>query len=271
MVLIPAGAAAPGTSTTRYSEKLEFNQRYLSCVHRIIIYKYRYIVLFLVESLSFIFSLTIYLGPKVLDIREDYHVHSSYNDHSSPDLTVKNALDKAAQVGLKTLAFTEHVRRSSSWVPSYVQEINDLSQNSTIKIITGFEAKILSDGSIDCLEDYSKRYMIIASFHTAYKDKRIWTNALIRAIENPHVDIIGHLAPEPVFSINPREIEFFASKIAENEKIVEINAKYHRPPIEWILIFKDKGVKFQLGSDAHSVSEIGQFEKISHLISLVKE
>ena len=57
MVLIPAGAAAPGTSTTRYSEKLEFNQRYLSSVHRIIIYKYRYIVLFLVESLSFIFFL----------------------------------------------------------------------------------------------------------------------------------------------------------------------------------------------------------------------
>src|SRR5687768_5694021 len=109
MVLIPAGGAAPGTSTTRYSEKLEFNQRYLLCVYRIIIYKYRYIVLFLVHSLSFI--LTIYLGPKVLDIREDYHVHSSYNDHSSPDLTVKNALEKAAQIGMKTLAFTEHVRR----------------------------------------------------------------------------------------------------------------------------------------------------------------
>lgn len=207
----------------------------------------------------------------MLDIREDFHVHSSYNDHSSPDLTVKNALEKAVQIGMKTVAFTEHVRKSSAWVPSYVQEINDLSQNSTIKIITGFEAKILYDGSIDCLEEYSKRYMIIASFHTAYTDKRIWTNALTKAIENPHVDIIGHLAPEPAFSIDTQEIEFFASKIAENDKIVEINAKYHRPPVNWILIFKDRGVKFQLGSDAHSVSEIGQFEKISDLISLVKE
>ena len=33
----------------------------------------------------------------MLDIREDFHVHSSYNDHSSPDLTVKNALEKAAR------------------------------------------------------------------------------------------------------------------------------------------------------------------------------
>jgi histidinol phosphatase-like PHP family hydrolase len=207
----------------------------------------------------------------VLDIREDYHVHSSYNDHSSPDLTVKNALEKAAQIGMKTLAFTEHVRRSSSWVPAYIEEINELSQNSKIKIITGFEAKILYDGSIDCLEKYSKRYMIIASFHTVYTDKRIWTNALTKAIENPQVDIIGHLAPEEAFSIDAQEIEFFASKIAENEKIVEINAKYHRPPVNWILVFKDRGVKFQLGSDAHSVSEIGRYEKISDLISLVKE
>jgi histidinol phosphatase-like PHP family hydrolase len=207
----------------------------------------------------------------VLDIREDFHVHSSYNDHSSPDLTVKNALEKAAEIGMKTVAFTEHVRKSSAWVPSYVQEINDLSQNSTMKIITGFEAKILYDGSIDCLEEYSKRYMIIASFHTAYTDKRIWTNALTKAIENPDVDIIGHLAPEPAFSIDTQEIEFFASKIAENDKIVEINAKYHRPPVNWILIFKNRGVKFQLGSDAHSISEIGRFEKISDLISLVKK
>ena len=68
----------------------------------------------------------------MLDIREDFHVHSSYNDHSSPDLTVKNALEKAAQIGMKTVAFTEHVRKSSAWVPSYVQEINDLKDHNWI-------------------------------------------------------------------------------------------------------------------------------------------
>ncbi|HYZ65991.1 MAG TPA: PHP domain-containing protein, partial [Nitrososphaeraceae archaeon] len=91
-----------------------------------------------------------------LDILEDYHVHSSYNDHSASDLTVKNALDRAAEVGLKTLAFTEHVRRSSSWVPQYIQEIKNLRESSMTNVIIGFEAKILSDGSIDCLEEYSE-------------------------------------------------------------------------------------------------------------------
>jgi putative hydrolase len=204
----------------------------------------------------------------VLDPKEDYHVHSSYNDHSSPDLTVRNALETAEKLGLRTLAFTEHVRRSSTWLPQYIQEIRSYSLRSKVKVITGFEAKILPDGSIDCLEDYSRTYMVIASFHTPYFDKKIWINALANAIENPDVNIIGHLAPEATFTLDRYEIESIASKIVENGKIVEINAKYHRPPRDWILIFKDRGVNFQLGSDAHSLSEIGQFGEIRDLISL---
>ena len=204
-----------------------------------------------------------------LDILEDYHVHSSYNDHSALDLTVKNALDRAAEVGLKTLAFTEHVRRSSTWVSQYIQEIKNLRESSTTNVIIGFEAKILSDGSIDCLEEYSEAYFIIASFHSVYSDKKKWMDALIKAIENPHVNVIGHLAPEPTFHIDGGEIDFIASRIVLHEKIVEINAKYHRPPRDWILSFREKGVRFHLGSDAHSVSEIGRFEKVSDLIHLL--
>jgi putative hydrolase len=205
----------------------------------------------------------------MLDILEDYHVHSNFNDHSALDLTVKNALDRAAEIGLKTLAFTEHVRRSSSWVPQYIQEIQNLRESSKINVIIGFEAKILPDGSIDCLEEYSRTHLTIASFHNSYSDKKKWMNALIKAIENPYVNIIGHLAPEPSFELDGREIDFIASRIVHHEKIVEINAKYHRPPKDWILAFRNKGVRFHLGSDAHSVSEIGRFEKVSDLIHLL--
>ena len=170
---------------------------------------------------------------------------------------------------MKTLAFTEHVRRSSDWVPRYIQEITAIRKGSKTDVIIGFEAKILSDGSIDCLEKYSETYLTIASFHNVYSDKKIWINALIKAIENPHVNVIGHLAPELTFNVDGGEIDFIASTIVEYDKTVEINAKYHRPPKEWILSFKDQGVRFHLGSDAHSVSEIGEFEKISDLIALV--
>jgi len=180
-------------------------------------------------------------------------------------------LIRAEEIGLQTLAFTEHVRRTSDWIPRYLREIESYknNNNSSLRIIPGFEAKILLDGSINCPEQYSENYFLIASFHNIYGSKQVWINALKRAIENPDVNVIGHLAPEATFTLGNSEVDALASLIVKNKKIVELNAKYYRPPPEWILIFKKKGVKFHLGSDAHSLQQIGQFEKISDLISLV--
>ena len=59
----------------------------------------------------------------MVNIKEDFHVHTSYNDHSSPNLNIASAVEYADSIGLKTLAFTEHVRKESNWVDSYVNEI----------------------------------------------------------------------------------------------------------------------------------------------------
>ena len=60
--------------------------------------------------------------------------------------------------------------------------------------------------------------------------------------------------------------------IFSNHKIIEVNAKYHRPPAQkWLLKFKEQNVRFHLGSDAHSLQEIGNFFKISDLIALVHD
>ncbi|MFY9796212.1 MAG: PHP domain-containing protein [Candidatus Nitrosopolaris sp.] len=204
-----------------------------------------------------------------MNLREDYHIHSNYNDHSSSDLTIANVVRRAEELNLQTIAFTEHVRKTSRWLPEYLREIESLSKDSPVRIIPGFEAKILADGSINCSEEYSKDYFLIASFHTLYNDKNVWLNALTNAIKNPNVDVIGHIAPEPTFRMELWEVQDLASLIVKNKKIIEINAKYHRPPREWIVLFMRMGVKFHLGSDAHRLEEIGQFAKISDLVSLV--
>jgi histidinol phosphatase-like PHP family hydrolase len=212
-----------------------------------------------------------------LNIKEDYHVHCNYNDHSSPDLTIRNVLRRAKEINLEALAITEHVRKTSDWIPKYLKEIDLQIKNypenhdSDLRVISGFEAKILANGSVNCPEEYSKNYFLIASFHNIFGNKEIWINALKKAIENPDVDVIGHIAPEPTFTLETYEIEELASIIVENKKIVEINAKYRRPPPAWILTFSRRGVKFHLGSDAHSLQQIGQFEKITDLISLVDD
>jgi putative hydrolase len=204
-----------------------------------------------------------------MNLKEDYHVHSNYNDHSAADLTIQNVVRHAENIGLRILAFTEHVRKigSSNWIPRYLKEIE--SCKSSIEIIPGFEGKILPDGSIDCPKECSKDYFLIASFHSRFKDKRTWLDALSIAIQDPYVDVLGHLAPEETFTVDRDEIEELASLIVANKKIIELNAKYHRPPKDWIQIFKKRGVFFHLGSDAHSLAEVGHFESISDLINIV--
>ena len=203
-----------------------------------------------------------------MNLKEDYHIHTNYNDHSPSNLTVKNVVMEAERKGLEIIAITEHVRETSKWIPSYLIDISNDIQQTNVKVIPGFEAKILSDGNIDCREEIARDYFIIASFHTKYHDKAIWINALTKAIENKYVNVIGHLSPESSFQIDSKEIEEFAELLIKHGKIVEINAKYQMPPESWIKIFIKRGVKFHLGSDAHSLNEIGNYESIIKLIKL---
>ena len=189
-------------------------------------------------------------------------------------MTIKNVISRAEKIGLTTIALTEHVRRTSDWVPRYVEEVIEetaAASSNKLEVILGFEAKILKDGCIDCCEEYSRDHFIVASFHTIFGDKRIWIEALKSAIQNPHVDVIGHLAPEATFDLTDQELSELASLIFSNHKIIEINAKYHRPSIRWLLKFKEHHVKFHLGSDAHSLEEIGNFSRISDLVGIVQD
>ena len=59
--------------------------------------------------------------------------------------------------------------------------------------------------------------------------------------------------------------------LKEHGKIVELNAKYNRPPIDWVLKFKEFNVDFHLGSDAHSLNEIGEFSRVLKLVQVVDD
>ena len=206
----------------------------------------------------------------MLNLKEDLHIHCNYNDHSSKDLTIPNIITKAEDLDLERIAITEHVRKSSEWTKKYIDELNYHIPRTKIQILKGFEAKILVNGEIDCPPEFLNReYFIVASFHTKYS-KEQWCEALIKAIENPDVNVIGHLAPEIGFKVNDDEIRNLAELVVANKKKIEINSKYIRPPKEFLKIFKEYGVEFHLGSDAHSINEIGNFTRIKDLINLIE-
>jgi putative hydrolase len=207
----------------------------------------------------------------ILNVKEDLHIHCNYNDHSSKDLTIPNIIAKSESLGLERIAITEHVRKNSEWTKDYINEINHYIPKTRLKILKGFEAKILVDGDIDCPSEFlNKDYFIIASFHTKY-NKEVWYEGLIKAIRNPNVDVIGHLAPEIDFSIDESELKNIGDLIVANGKKIEINSKYIRPPKEFLKIFKKCGVKFHLGSDAHAIKDIGNFSRIKDLINVIEK
>ena len=207
----------------------------------------------------------------MLNQKEDYHIHCNYNDHSSKDLTIDNVVKRANELQLQKIAFTEHVRASSDWTEGYLEELKRHDNKTTVKILKGFEAKILPDGNIDCPLNYlNNDYFIIASFHTKYQDKEKWYSALIKAVRNENVNVIGHLAPDPGISLEKKEIDNLAEEMISNNKIVEINAKYKRPPLEFIKSFKEQGIRFHLGSDAHTLSEIANYNGIKNLINFIE-
>jgi histidinol phosphatase-like PHP family hydrolase len=205
----------------------------------------------------------------LLDLKKDHHVHSNYNDHSPQELSIEKVTRYAEKIELSTLAFTEHVRKTSDWIPRYLEEIDKIVASGTkITIISGFEAKILKDGTVDFPTEYEGHFLI-ASFHTRYNNKEDWLSALKSVIELPYVNVIGHLAPEESFDLTDDELVELSQLLKLNYKVVEINAKYRRPPMEWLRIFKDNNVNFHLGSDAHNLIEVGNFNSINNLIEYV--
>ncbi|HXV87704.1 MAG TPA: PHP domain-containing protein [Nitrososphaeraceae archaeon] len=205
----------------------------------------------------------------MLDLKKDYHVHSNYNDHSPQELSIEKVTRYAEKIGLSTLAFTEHVRKTSDWISRYLEEIDKIVSSGTkTTIISGFEAKILKDGTVDFPTEYEDHFLI-ASFHTRYNNKEDWLSALKSVIALPYVNVIGHLAPEESFDLTDDELVELSQLLKLNYKIVEINAKYRRPPMEWLRIFKDNKVNFHLGSDAHNLTEVGNFNSINNLIEYV--
>lgn len=205
----------------------------------------------------------------MLDLKKDYHVHSNYNDHSPQELSIEKVTRYAEKIDLSTLAFTEHVRKTSDWIPRYLEEIDRIVSSGTkLTIISGFEAKILKDGTVDFPTEYEGHFLI-ASFHTRYNNKEDWLSALKSVIALPYVNVIGHLAPEESFDLTDDELVELSQLLKLNYKIVEINAKYRRPPMEWLRIFKDNKVNFHLGSDAHNLTEVGNFNSINNLIEYV--
>lgn len=207
----------------------------------------------------------------------DLHMHSNYSDGKN---TPEEMIEAAIEIGYKTVAMTDHVWKTSSWVPAYAAHLETLKKNyeNEIKLYSGIEAKVVSlEGDIDADPSFDTYVdLILGSFHRipnreGYFSKadaerlqkqeiiENWLIAFYRMLENPRVDIIAHpLSELKAFGVRDQDLpmEEICDRIAGSNKIMEFNVRYNKMDEQVIMQTRERGVHFLVSSDSHSVKDL---------------
>lgn len=137
--------------------------------------------------------------------------------------------------------------------------------NSKLKdftILAGMEVDILEDGSLDIEDSVLKELDVtVCSVHSKFNlPKKIQTERIIRAMDSPYFNILGHLTGGLINIRKPYEVNlekiFMAAK--ERNCFIEINSKPARLDINdvYAKMAKEIGLKFAISSDAHNIKQL---------------
>ena len=201
------------------------------------------------------------------DYRGDLHAHTLYSDGSH---SIKDMALAAKAKGYEYIAITDHsesLKVASGLTVDEVYEqwaeIDQLNQEDLgIQILKGAEVDILADGTLDYPDDLLKQMdLVIASVHTRFRqDEETMTRRIIKAMENPYVNIIAHPTGRLLLRRDAYEVDvdqlFKAAQ--ETGTILELNANTHRLDLNDRLLKKAKeeyGLKFTINTDAHSAGD----------------
>ncbi len=196
------------------------------------------------------------------DLKGDLHTHTRWSDGTDS----AEEMAKAARArGDEYIAITDHSQSLKFVGGVTIEELRDhatavkkIADKVGMAILIGSECDILPDGTLDYPDDVLETLdVVIASVHTRLRMSRDeMTRRLVRAIENPHVDIIGHptgrlLGRREAYELDLERIMDAARRTAT---ALEINASPERLDLRDFdaHLAKERGVKLVINTDAHS-------------------
>jgi len=205
------------------------------------------------------------------DLRGDLHSHSTYTDGRA---SIEEMARRACDLGLEYLAITDHSRRvamAHGLTPARLREQRTeidrvAGQLKGITLLRGIEVDILDDGSLDLPDDaLAELDWVVVSLHYNLRDSRAaTTRRLIKAIKNPHVDVIGHPSGRLLGHREPAAIDLAeVLRVAHEEGCaMEVNSQPDRLDLTdtGCMAAKRAGVKLAISSDSHSVREFNMLE-----------
>ena len=197
------------------------------------------------------------------DLRGDLHSHTTATDGKADVETMATA---ARDAGLEYLAITDHSQalamangldeRRALAHATHIREVN--SRLEGITLLAGIECDIRADGTLDLADDcLAELDLVVASVHSAFgQGAQQMTDRLLRAIESPFVDIVGHptgrlLLRRDPYAVNLEQVLDAAARCGV---AMEINSQIHRLDLSdsHARLARDRGVKLVISTDAHA-------------------
>jgi DNA polymerase (family 10) len=199
---------------------------------------------------------------EVADLRGDLHMHTTETDGKDDLVTMAEA---AGAAGLEYIAITEHSQSlamanglDERRALEHAVRIRQLDGHAGVRLLAGIECDIKADGSLDLADDcLAALDLVVASVHSAFnQDRRQMTERLLRAIENPYVDVIGHPTGRRMLKREPYDVDMEAIVAAAGRQGValEINCQAARLDLNDVnaKLAHDRGTTLVISSDAHS-------------------
>ena len=201
------------------------------------------------------------------DIRGDLHTHTTLSDG-------RNTLEEMAQAaqarGYSYMAITDHSAShgfgdnvTAERLRERIEEIREWNAAKRgLRLLAGSEVNIGLDGSLDYPEDLLVELdWVIASVHTSFSiSEERMTTRIIAAIENPHVDCIGHLTGRLIGRREPYAVDVGAvvTAAAKAGTMLEINGNPNRRDLreENAKLAAEAGVMIVLNTDAHGIETL---------------
>ncbi|RKD95195.1 DNA polymerase/3'-5' exonuclease PolX [Halopiger aswanensis] len=202
------------------------------------------------------------------DIRGDLHSHTEWSDGNN---TIEEMVAGAESMGYDYYAVADHAEGpgivggmglSDTEILEQVEQIREVDAASDIEVFAGIEANVDAEGEIDLSDEVIDALdVIVASTHSALdQDAETATERLVRAIENPAIDVLGHPSGR---LLNERSgLDFDATALgraaAEHDTALEVNSNPRRLDL-WgsaVQAAIEEGAPIAINTDAHQPSTL---------------
>jgi DNA polymerase (family 10) len=201
------------------------------------------------------------------DLRGDLHMHTTVTDGRDDLETMAAAAQRA---GYEYIAITDHSKalamangldetRALAHA-AHVRSLNGRFEGLTL--LAGIECDILADGQLDLADDcLAQLDIVVASIHSHFnQDEAQMTDRILRALECPWVDVLGHPTGRRLLRREPARMDMNAvmSAAAAKGVALEINSQVDRLDLNDAnaRMARDRGVMLVVSTDAHSTAAL---------------